>query len=158
MDQFSSFYNTIKHNRTSIYLVLLVIFLLLFFYIYSRISLKAQGNPKFEIKEINTHNKEYITYLGTYILPFIALETKTVYDIAAYIILFITMGLIYVRTNLIYTNPMLLFFGYDLFEVIDAKNNKLVCISKDQFKSGDKPIGIKLGENTYIISKWKKEN
>jgi hypothetical protein len=157
-NRFNSFYHIIKNNRTSISLILLVIILMLFFYIYSKISLKAQGNPKFEIKEISTQNKEYITYLGTYILPFIALETKTLYDIAAYIVLFITMGLIYVRTNLIYTNPMLLFFGYDLFEIIDNNNNKLVCISKEHFKNGDKPIGIKLGENTYIISKWKKEN
>lgn len=120
--------------------------------------MKSSGNPKFEIKSIESQNKEYITYLGTYILPFIALETKTVYDIAAYIILFLTMGMIYVRTNLVYTNPMLLFFKYDLYEVIDSENNKLICISKEQFKIGDKPIGIKLGEKTFIIKKWKREN
>lgn len=155
---FNSLYHIFKHNYIPLFLVLLAVFLLLYFYIHSHFNLKSAGNPKFEIKSIQPQNKEYITYLGTYILPFIALETKTPYDIAAYVILFITMGLIYIRTNLIYTNPMLLFFGYDLYEVIDIKENKFVCITKDQFKSGEKPIGIKLGENTFIISKWKKEN
>jgi len=157
-NQICSFYHILKFNIAPASLIILTLFLLLYFKIYEVMGLRSSGNPKFEIKSIESQNKEYITYLGTYILPFIALETKTIYDVAAYIILFLTMGMIYVRTNLIYTNPMLLFFKYDLYEVIDTNNNKLVCISKDQFTIGAKPIGIKLGEKTYIITKWKKEN
>lgn len=156
--EWCTFYHIAKHNLPSISLLILTFFLLIYFRAFEYFGLKSSGNPKFEIKSIESQNKEYITYLGTYILPFIALETKTVYDIAAYIILFLTMGMIYVRTNLVYTNPMLLFFKYDLYEVIDSENNKLICISKEQFKIGDKPIGIKLGEKTFIIKKWKREN
>lgn len=53
---------------------------------------------------------------------------------------------------------MLLFFGYELYEVVTDEGKKLICISKDYFKENDKPIGIKLDEFTFIISKWKKEN
>lgn len=154
----NTLYHIVKNNQVSTFLALISLLLVLYFLLLQRKSLVSQGNPKFQIKNIQSQNKEYITYLGTYILPFIALETKSILDIAAYIVLFVTMGLIYIRTNLIFTNPMLLFFGYDLIEITDTNNNKNVCISKYKFREGDKPIGIKLGENTYILSKWRKEN
>lgn len=155
---YNSFYHLFKHNYISIILVLLSLLLIVYFYFYKRINFKSQGNPKFAIKSITSQNKEYITYLGTYILPFVAAKTATPYDIAAYVVLFLTIGLIYIRTNLIYTNPMLLFFGYDLFEVVDDMDNKIVCISNVHFHVGDKPAAIKLGEKTFIISKWTKQN
>jgi hypothetical protein len=146
------------NNKEAAALVLLSLVLLLYFKVYETLSLKASGNSILTIKNINSQNKEYITYLGTYILPFIALETKTVFDVLAYIFLFLTMGFVYARTNLIYTNPMLMLFKYEIFEVIDSEDEKLICITKDKLKSGDKPIGIALGEKTFILSKWKTEN
>lgn len=144
-------------NITPFLMFLLIISLLMLFYIYQRNSLRAKGNPKFKIKSIDDNNKEYVTYLGTYILPFVAIETKGVSDIVAYIFLFLLMGFIFSRTNLIYTNPMLMFFNYDIFDITDENGIKHLCISKEKFKIGDEPIGVKLGEKTFIIQKWKKE-
>jgi hypothetical protein len=150
----------VKLNAIPVLLIGLVIMLLLFFAIFQRIALRASGNPRFTIKSIGSQNKEYITYLGTYILPFVALETKTIFDVIAYVFLFLTMGYIYSKTTLVFTNPMLMFFGYELYEVTDTTDRKYVCIikAKVKLKASDKPIGIKLGENTYLLSKWKKEN
>ncbi|MBL0329097.1 MAG: hypothetical protein IPP64_06705 [Bacteroidetes bacterium] len=139
-------------------MICLVLFLLIYFRIHEFLFLRAKGNPLFKIKSISSQNKEYITYLGTYVLPFIALETKTIFDVLAYVFLFLTMGFIYCRTNLIYTNPMLLFFGYEIFEITTDSDEKLICITKDEFFDNENPIGRKLDKQTYIISKWRKEN
>lgn len=147
----------IQLNVIPILLVVLCILLLLFFKIHQIRSLKARGNSIFTIKEVSIHNKEYITYLGTYILPFTALETKTCFDVLAYAFMFLTIGFIFAKTNLIYTNPMLIVFGYEMYEVTTTKGGKFICISKTVPESNESPIGIKVGDKTYIISKWKNE-
>lgn len=148
----------IKKNCVSLLLIILIVVLIIYFIFHVRKSLTFSGNPKFRIKTIENQNKEYITYLGTYILPFIAIDTETIFDILAYILMFFTIGFIYARTNLIYTNPMLLFFGYEIFEVTDENGETYVCISKDKFKAGESPAGVSLGDKTFIIRKWKKQN
>ena len=142
------------NNIIPISLVLISFLLIVYFKVYSRLTLKPKGNPLFTIKSIKSQHKEYITYLGTYILPFVALETKTVFDMAAVTFMFLNMGFIFSKTTLIYTNPTLAFFGYDIFE-IETEDGKIYdCITKDNFSQNEKLIGIKLGANTFIISKW----
>jgi len=147
----------ILNNLIPIFLILLSLVLITYFLIYSKLALKPKGNPKFTIKSIKQQHKEYVTYLGTYILPFIALETKTTMDIIAVTFMFLTIGFIFSKTNLIYTNPTLAFFGYDIYEIETEEGKKYDCITKDKFNIGEKPKGIKLGINTFIISKWTKK-
>ena len=99
-----------------------------------------------------------MAYLGTYILPFIALKTTTIFDVLAVGLMFVTIGLIYSRTKLIYTNPTLIFFGFDIYEITDENGNLYDCISKDKLIEGQKVIGRKLGDNIFIIAKCEKVN
>lgn len=145
------------NNILSILLLFLIVLLIIYFKSYFRLAIKPKGNPIFAIKSFKQQHKEYVTYLGTYILPFVAFKSQSFLDIISIIVMFLTIGYIYSKSNLIYTNPTLTFFGFDIYEVEDENNNKYDCITKDKFTVGDKPIGIKLGENTYIISKWKSE-
>lgn len=140
-------------NFIPLSLILLSILLIIYFKIYSRLALRPRGNPIFTISKISPQHKEYVTYLGTYILPFVALETKNIFDVIAIVFMFLTIGFIFSKTNLIYTNPTLAFFGFDIYEIEDTCGNKYDCISKDLFTNGDKPRGIKLGDKTFIISK-----
>jgi hypothetical protein len=153
-----SFRDIALNNIVPIGLFVLCFMLIIYFKIYSRLSLEPKGNPIFTIKSISPQHKEYVTYLGTYILPFVALETKTPFDMIAVAFMFLTIGFIFSKTNLIYTNPTLAFFGYDIYEIEDSAGNKYDCISKDTFKTEDRPRGIKLGDKTFIISIWKNNN
>ncbi len=129
----------VSNNKIPIVLIILTILLIVYFKIYSRIALKPKGNPIFEIIKIKEHHKEYITYLGMYILPFVALDGETTLDMIALVFMFLTVGYIYSKTNLIYTNPTLAFLGYEIYQIEDKKGNIYDCISKDNFKEGDKP-------------------
>lgn len=142
------------NNIIPISLLLISFLLIIYFKVYSRLTLKPKGNPLFTIKSIKPQHKEYITYLGTYILPFVALETKTVFDMAAVTFMFLTIGFIFSKTTLIYTNPTLAFFGYDILEIETEDGKTYDCLTKDNFSHKEKPKGIKLGTNTFIISKW----
>lgn len=148
----------VSNNFIPIGLVLLSVILIIYFKVYSTMALKPKGNPIFKIKSIKPQHKEYVTYLGTYILPFVALETKTSFDMIAVTFMFLTIGYIFSKTTLIYTNPTLIFFGFDIYE-IETEDGKIYdCITKETFNENDKPRGIKLGDKTFIISKWKNSN
>ena len=156
--KFYPFKEILLLNWFSVALILFSIFLCLYFKLHEWYSLKTKGNPIFTIKNIDYQHKEYIVYLGTYILPFISLEANTVFDALALVFMFLTIGIIYSKTNLIYTNPTLMFFDYEIFEVTTDQDSKFICISKNAFQPGDKPIGKSIGHKTYIISNWQKEN
>lgn len=90
-------------NAIPVSLVVLSVLLVIYFKIYSKLALRPKGNPIFTISKISPQHKEYVTYLGTYILPFVALETKSVFDVIAIVFMFLTIGFIFSKTNLIYT-------------------------------------------------------
>jgi hypothetical protein len=148
----------VSNNLIPISLVLVSVILVIYFKVYSAMALKPKGNPIFKIKSIKIQHKEYVTYLGTYILPFVALETKTPFDMIAVTFMFLTVGYIFSKTNLIYTNPTLIFFGFDIYEIVTETGEIYDCISKETLNENDKPRGIKLGDKTFIISKWKNSN
>ena len=145
-----------RNNIVPLFLVSLAVLLVLYFVIYFSKGIKPHGTPLFTIKEIKPQHKEYVTYLGTYILPFIALKSNSIFDIIAVALMFITIGIIYSKTKLIFTNPTLIFFGFDIYEVTDENGNTYDCISKNKLQTGDKVTGKKLGDNIFIIAKCEK--
>lgn len=149
----------IESNLLSTLLLVFFFFLLFSFLIYTKLIFKAQkGNRLFKIAKIESQQEKYIEYLGTYILPFIALETKSVFDTIAFALMFLTLGYIYIKTNLIYTNPTLTFFNFNLIKVITEKDKTYDCLTRDNFGIGDEPTGNKLSQDTYIIRKWTAQN
>ena len=117
-------------------------------------------NKFFKDKSLNfiSFSEKYIEYLGTYILPFIALQTNDIFDTAAFILMFLTLGYIYVKTNLIYTNPTLSFFKFDIIKIVTEDNLEYDCLTKDNIEIGNQPTGSKLAKNTYIIKLWTPQN
>ena len=145
----------VEQNLFSALLTCLFLVLLFSFLIYTKLIFRAQkGNRLFEIKKISTQEEKYIEYLGTYILPFIALESKDIFDVIAFVLMFFTLGYIYIKTNLIYTNPTLTFFGFNLFKIVTKSGEEYDCLSKDTFQVGDEPTGNKLAHDTFILKKW----
>ena len=141
------------NNKFPIILFLLGIILILYFIYLSKTILNPKGTPLLTISEIKPFRKEYVTYLGTYILPFIGFSSNSVFDIIALILMFITIGLIYIKTDLIFTNPTLSLFGFDLFEVKDENDKNYIALAKDKLEKGDRPKGKKLSHNTLILKK-----
>jgi|CXWL01.1.fsa_nt_gi hypothetical protein len=56
-----------------------------------------------------------LNYTVTYIIPF--LEFDLTEDLLPLVVLMAVVGVLYVNSNLLYTNPMLSAFGYRVFEV-----------------------------------------
>lgn len=131
-------------------IALLLSVLGLFFYARFTYILKGSTKLPKEIKKIEDQSYEHLTFLTTYIIPFlrVKLEGK---DLVVTILLLIIIGAIFVKTNLFYKNPTLALLGYKLYKVDTEKANGLIFISRQNLKLGDKVHHIPLSDNVYFV-------
>lgn len=103
------------------------------------------------IKKMEKRNGEALTYIVTYVVPFMAIDQQSAADLAALSILLLVMAYIYVNSNLIYTNPTLAFIGYSIYSVTTVKESDIIVISRR--RSSTCPESLKLiwfAENVYL--------
>lgn len=104
-----------------------------------------------KIKKVDPRNSEFIGYIFTYILPFLSSDFSNVKYVIATVAFFLLVGFMYVRSNLIYTNPVLNLLGFDLYEIEDNKENTMVLITKEtDLKRESNVKVINIGKNVYL--------
>ncbi|MFZ7119503.1 MAG: hypothetical protein ACOWWH_00950 [Eubacteriaceae bacterium] len=131
----------------------LLLFLLLLISFYSVIDLKrTNGNEYYNINRIERPDDTIISYMMTYIVPLLTTEDLTNKIISINLFLFILIGYMYIRLNLIYLNPLWSLFGYIMYktdtEMIIITN---IPYSKKNQIIGERVKGTLLGGNIYLI-------
>lgn len=112
-------FNT-KHIKITIFEMILVllgvlIFSIAFFYVIIHRSKKKYKSDK--IIELKKENTEIASYIVTYILPLCSLNNSPSIYLLINFVLFIFNMIVYIRLDLIYLNPVLILFGYNVFSV-----------------------------------------
>lgn len=117
----------------------------------------SNGSPV-EIKDVKNKNSEAISYIGTYIIPFLFQDYTALYEIISILILLIVIYFIYINSTLILINP-LLNLKYSLYEVDfhddyhEAENKKLkngLVITKERYlEDADKMLIKRIGHKLY---------
>jgi hypothetical protein len=81
-------------------------------------SAKKKTRGRYELLDVQKRDGDVAAYAATYLLPFVTVfggHWRDVVTLAAFIAF---LGVIYVRSRLIYVNPLLAAFGYHLWQVI----------------------------------------
>lgn len=124
------------NNSVSLFLVLISLLAFFYYLIFIKINSSAGfRNPK-KISKIKNSGIEYLSYLATYIIPFIGLKFDTWNNLVATGILFLLIGFIYTKTNLLYANPTLALFGYYIFQVSFEDGDEKTIICRGKIKKG----------------------
>ncbi len=83
-------------------------------------------------KKTEENSDKFLEYIIAYIIPFLGFNLSTIPDLVSVVIVLILIGTLYVRSDLIYMNPMLNLFGYilnkvetDSVDFMVRSNNKL---------------------------------
>lgn len=140
----------------SIPLIAFLFFLLgIFFFLNFKYKLAGSHQNYIVVKEIENKNYEHLTFLTTYIIPLIAFDlTKIRYAIVLFMLL-IAIGLMYVKTNLFYTNPTLALLGYKIYKVNASfrtgDEDGVIIISREDVARGDRLSYKKIHENIYYV-------
>lgn len=69
------------------------------------------------IAHIQRRDGEAMSYIVTYVIPFLAVPFSSWQEGVALSIFFVVLGVLYVHSNMIYINPMLNLSGYHIYEV-----------------------------------------
>jgi hypothetical protein len=77
---------------------------------------KSRG--RYRILDVHKRDGDVAAYAATYLLPFVTVFSGGWRDLLSLAVFILFLGVIYVRSRLIYVNPILAFFGYHLWQVI----------------------------------------
>lgn len=110
----------------SLFVVAIMSFLFLLFFLWYE---KRFESHSVTITRVSPHDADTMSYIVTYLLPFISISFSDVRNAIALCILLAVVAILYIRSNLIYVNPILSLLGYHLFEVEseDGKVSTLIC-------------------------------
>ena len=153
-------YNSIeklKQIPVKIFLISILIFIVISIISLMSIIISKNGTKKLLIENIERTDDTIISYIMTYIIPILKVDK---YEIVVNILLFILIGYLYIRLNLLYLNPLWSMFGYISYRV----NNDTVLITN--YKITDLKIKIKNNQsvkgfymaNDIFIAKKEVEN
>lgn len=153
--QFDFTWNGIKiFAMANISMLVSVFFLALGAIYYLRFIYLLKGATKLpkRIIKIEDQSYEHLTFLTTYIIPFLRVKLEG-RDLLITILLLIIIGAIFIKTNLFYKNPTLALLGYKLYKVDTEKTSNLIFISKDDLALGDNVHHMLLHNNVYFVKK-----
>lgn len=69
------------------------------------------------VTQVERRDADVAAYAATYLLPFMTVFTGEAADVLSLLGFIAVLGVVYVRSRLIYVNPLLTLIGYDLYRV-----------------------------------------
>lgn len=104
-------------------------------------NLGGGSSDSLVIEECQSESYEHLTFLSTYIVPFLGFNFESPFRLIAYLFLLVLIGFMLIRTDRCYANPTLAIFGYKLYKANladgDTKYNSIIIITKSDLTSGD---------------------
>lgn len=154
----------IEASKIHIFLIITFLLLIVFAFIFLKIMLwRCSQHSTFEkIKDLEINNKSVNEYVLVYILPFINVQSNDYKQLTIFLMILIIIGIISVRNNLVYINPVLYSQKYNIYKFKNETNsNENILITKftilEIMENGnikDEYINIrlsKISENVYFI-------
>lgn len=126
-----------------------------------RFKYKVSGSVQtpIKIKKISNINYEHLTFLSTYIIPLIAFDLTEFRYFLVLLILLFSIGAIYLKTNMFFSNPTLAILGYQIYRV-DAEfrttfKKEIILISRQKLFEDDRVSYKKIDNNIYYVRRMK---
>jgi hypothetical protein len=156
-------FNILKWNINALWLILIIILFSIFLLIFVLEFSRRSNNPKkVKIKSLENLNRTHVEYLLTYVFAFLPINTGS---ILAFVIFMLVLLVVYLKSNLIYVNPLLTILGYNILKINDENENNLIVITRrESFIKGEtislsvlsKDIFVEIKENEERNRKFNK--
>lgn len=125
--RYYEYYNDVLENVSYTKIMLLCFLIIAMFVSVGSLCLLFKSNKcrNVEIKSIERPDDTIISYIMTYIIPLLSVDSDNVESMKATIIinflLFLVIGYLYIRLNLIYLNPLWAIFGFFSYRFEEEK-------------------------------------
>jgi hypothetical protein len=109
---------------------------------------------RIKVDSVASRDGDSMSYIVTYLLPFLAVKLNDMTDVGSLSIVLLVIAVLYVNSNMIYTNPVLNIAGYHIFEICDADGKTSALISRHAYIRTDSDIDvISLGDYVLLEKK-----
>ncbi len=143
-------WENVKGNGITAACIFFLVLGVVFYWDFKYVIKGGSGLPM-QISKIENQNYEHLTFLTTYIIPFICFELEVLRNVLILVLLLVTIGAIYVKTHLFYANPTLALLGYHVYRVETLTKKNLIFISRTTLKEGDSVSHLHLGDHIYFV-------
>lgn len=122
-------------------------------YIYFKDVLKNTKELPRTIQKCESKNCENLSFLITYIVPLMCFPLNTGRESFVLFFTILVIGILFIKTNLYYTNPCLLLLGFNVYELsfCDRPGNCIIAIVKGRLKENDIVKYLRLSDNIYFV-------
>lgn len=113
----------------------------------------SKGAEDFKRVESYRSRDDLITnYILVYIFPFVVLDYSNFVDWFAFVIFFLVIGIVQVKSNHLYVNPVLALFDYRIYEV-DTGDRILTLVSKGEIEQSVESLrAVELSNDVYLTT------
>jgi hypothetical protein len=141
--------NYAAHPRWGLGLVALASLSALGLFLYLRSCQRLASYP-IVIKTVTSKDGDAMSYIITYLFPFLDAPLTDTGKLLSWTVMIVVIGLLYVNSNMIHTNPLLNAAGYHIFAVesSDGKSSALVC-RRQYLPVGTEVTVVPLGD--YVV-------
>jgi hypothetical protein cdifA_08257 len=138
--------------------ILIIIFtiLLVLLIVFSAVSIillkKGQAIREKVISNLENPDDTVLSYIMTYIIPLVTNGDNSNEVYIVNVILFVLIGYIYLRLNLIYLNPLWAIFGYLIYR--DSNRGIVITnISREELRHIEKLKGYYISNDIFVAHK-----
>lgn len=150
-----------KMNFIPIVCLTFMIIGLVYYRVFNYTIFKAAPDLPITITEIKNMNFHTLSFLITYVIPLLCFDLDFNLDKERHLLMFflvlLLIGIIYIRTNIFYTNPTLAIFGFRIYEITTSDNKQMIAISKGSLQVNDNIFPKLIDENIYFVKKEMKK-
>lgn len=125
-------------------IISLIIFAVIIF------NLGKSSNYTININKVTQKNVEFISYITTYIFTFMGLKHQSLEEIMASIVLISFVAFVYMKSELIYSNPVLALMQYNVYEAITDSNSSIMIITNKTVQKGKNVPLVQLSKRIYL--------
>ena len=125
----------------------------LIFYINFKYVIRRNRSLPDKVIMIENLNWEHLTFLVTYVIPFLSFNLNEDRNGLVFFLVLIIIGIIYIKTNMFYTNPTLALLGYHIYKLSTTNKENIIIISKDVIQENDRIQYQLLSDNIYMANK-----
>lgn len=89
---------------------------------------RKMGRTSLQVVSVNKNNQDTLSYLITYLVPFVTLDFASKSALLANALLLFFIGMLYLQSNMTYLNPTLALFGYQTYraKLVNSLTEKIL--------------------------------
>jgi hypothetical protein len=136
---------TFNITNTSVLVGLILLILFGTFGLLWIVKLPQHNSQKVTVvSKINLTDQHFLNYFSLFVLLALAFDLSKLCFVCVFVLILIFIGIVYIRNNIFYINPMLNILGYSFYDIVfmdsDGQKNELRIFFKGDIKCGKEYI------------------